>query len=63
MNLLANTGDLRDLGLNPGSGRSPEEGMATDLNTLAWRIPGTKETGTLQFKGLQRVGHNSSDLA
>ena len=28
-NPSAETGDLRDVGLNPGSGRSPEEEMAT----------------------------------
>ena len=30
-----NTGDAS---LIPGSGRSPEEGMATHCNILAWRI-------------------------
>ena len=28
-----------DLGLIPGLGRSPEEGMATHSSILAWRIP------------------------
>ena len=28
-----------DPGSIPGSGRSPEEGMATHCPTLAWRIP------------------------
>ena len=32
--------NVRDLGLIPGLGRSPEEqGMATLSNILAWRIP------------------------
>ena len=31
MNLLANAGDLRDLGLNPGSGRSPGGGHGNRL--------------------------------
>ena len=29
----------------PGSGRSPEEGMATHSSILAWRIPWTEEPG------------------
>ena len=33
--LPANTGDVRDMGLIPGSGRSPEEGMATHCSILA----------------------------
>ena len=35
----ANAGDIRDTGSTPGSGRSPEEGMATHPSILAWRIP------------------------
>ena len=38
-NLSANAGDLRDMGLIPGSGRSPGgEGMATHSSILAWRM-------------------------
>ena len=41
-----------------------EEGMATPSSSpLAWRIPCTEEPGGLQSMGLQRVGHNGSDLA
>ena len=57
-NLCAKAGDLRDLGLIPGSGRSPEEGMATHSSILAWRIPWTGEPGGLQSTGSQRVGHD-----
>ena len=32
-----------DLGLIPGSERSPEKGMATHSSTLAWRMPWTEE--------------------
>ena len=32
-----------DLGSIPGSGRSPEEGMATHSSILAWRIPWTNQ--------------------
>ena len=35
----ANAGGSRDAGLIPGSGRSPEEGVATHSSILAWRIP------------------------
>ena len=40
-----------------------EEGMATHSSVLAWRIPWTEEPGRLQSMGLQRVGHDGSDLA
>ena len=37
-----------DVGLIPGSGRSPEEGMATHSSIFVWRIPWTEELGRLQ---------------
>ena len=40
-----------------------EEDTATHSSILAWRIPGTKETGRLQSIGSQRVRHNWSNLA
>ena len=40
----ANAGDVRDVGSIPGSGRSPEEGMATHSSILAWKNP-TKQRG------------------
>ena len=40
-----------------------EEEMATHSSVLAWEIPWTEETGGLQSMGLQRVGHNGSNLA
>ena len=36
--------------------------MAPHSSTLAWKIPWTEEPGGLQSMGLQRVGHNWSDL-
>ena len=57
-NSPANAGDIRDMGLIPGLGRSPGEGMATHSSILAWRIPWTEEPGGLQSMGLQRVGHD-----
>ena len=34
---------------------SLEEGMATQSNILAWRIPWTEETGRLQSKGCKEL--------
>ena len=63
-NLPAKSGDVRDVGSIPGSGRSPgAEGMATHSSILAWRILWTEESGGLQSMGSQRVGHDRSDLA
>ena len=36
--------------------------MATHTSILARKIPRTEEPDGLWFMGLQRVGHNSSDL-
>ena len=40
-----------------------EKEMATHYSVLAWRIPGTGESGGLLSMGSHRVGHNWSDLA
>ena len=40
-----------------------EKEMAIHSSVLAWRIPGTGETGGLPSMGSHRVGHNWSDLA
>jgi len=37
--------------------------MATHSGVLAWRIPGTGESGELLSMGSHRVGHDLSDLA
>ena len=37
--------------------------MATHSSVLAWRIPGTGESGGLPSMGSHRVGHNLSNLA
>ena len=50
-------------GLDPWLGKSHGEGMAVDSSILAWRIPWTEEPGGLQSIGLQRVRHDSNDLA
>ena len=51
----ASAGDIRNMGLIPGSGRFMEEAMATHFSILAWRIPWTEETGGSQSMGSQRV--------
>ena len=43
--------------------RALEKEMATHSSVLAWRIPGTEETGGLPSMGSHRVRHNWSDLA
>ena len=50
-----NTGDIRDVGSIPGSGRSPGGRKATCSSILAWRIPWSEEPGGLQTTGSQRV--------
>ena len=40
-----------------------EKEMATHSSVLAWRIPGTEESGGLPSMGSHRVGHDGSDLA
>ena len=57
-NLPAHAGGTGDLGVIPGSGRSPEKKMATHSSIRAWEIPWTVEPGRLQFMGSQRDGHN-----
>ena len=47
-----------DASLISGSGRSPEEEMATHSSSLAWKIPCTEEPIWLQSMGLQRVRHD-----
>ena len=45
----------------PGSGKiTLEKEMTTHSSILAWRIPWTEESGGLQPKGSQRVGHNGA---
>ena len=57
-NLPADAGDARDVGLTPGSGRSPGGGRDSPLQCLAWEVPWTEEPGGLQSMGSQRAGHD-----
>ena len=54
----ANAGDARDVGLIPGSVRSPGRGNAPYCSTLTWKIPWAEKPGGLHSKGPQRVGHD-----
>ena len=57
-NLLANEGDVRDVSLIPGSGRSPREENGNPLQYSCWRIPWTEDPGGLQPIGSQIFGHD-----
>ena len=57
-NMLANAGNIGDVGLIPGSESPPENEMATYSSILAWSILWTEEPGGLQSMGLQRVRHS-----
>ena len=57
-NLAANAGDIRDVGLIPGSKDSLEEGMATSPVFLPGESLWTEEPSRLPSVGLQRVGHD-----
>ena len=50
-NSPADARDARDVGLIPGSGRSPGVEMATHSSILAWTIPQAQEPGRLQSTG------------
>ena len=54
----ANAGDTADLGLIPGSGRSPGGGNGNPFQYSTWKISWTEEPGRLQSMGLQRIGHD-----
>ena len=44
-NMPANTGDVKDVGSIPGTGRSPKGGNGNPLQYSCWRIPWTEEPG------------------
>ena len=59
----ADEGDIRNVGLIPGSGRSPGEGNGNPLQISCLENPMIEEPGGLQSTGLQRARHNWSALA
>ena len=54
----ANSGDVGDAGLIPGSGRSPGGGNSNPFQYSSWKIPWKEEPGGLQSMGLQKVRHD-----
>ena len=52
-NLLANSGDIRDMGSVLGLGDPMEKGMATHSSILAWEVRWSEESGRLQSIGSQ----------
>ena len=54
----ASARDEEDMGLIPGSGRSPGEGNGNPLQYSCLENLWTEEPGGLQSMGLQRVGHD-----
>ena len=61
----ANAGDIRDTGLIPGSGRSPEGEHGNPLLYSCLESSRTEEPGAggTAVQGLHRVAHDWSDLA
>ena len=51
-----------DMGLIPGSGRSPGGGQATHSNILAWRIPWTGEAGELHSSWCHKQSDTNEQL-
>ena len=56
----ANTGDARDAGSIPGSGRSPGGGHGNPSSLLAWRVKQMEEPGRLRSTGSQELDTNSN---
>ena len=53
-NPSANEGEARDLGLIPGSGRSPGGGNGNPLQYFCWENPMDRGAGGLQSMGSQK---------
>ena len=53
----ANAGGIRNVGLNPWSGRSPGGGCGTQASILAWRIHGQRS-----LAGYGPWGHKELDM-
>ena len=62
-NLPANAGDVRDVSLIFGLGRSTGEGHGYPFQYSCLENPWTEDSGGLQSIGSQRVEHDWSDLA
>ena len=53
-NLPANSGDIRNVNLIPGSEDSLEKYMSTHSSILAWEIPWTEDPGRLIVHGVAK---------
>ena len=58
-NLPAKAGDMAS---TSGSGRPPEEEMATHSSILAWKISWTEESGRLQSMESQGIRHDRAHM-
>ena len=61
-NQPANAGDIRDAGLIPGSGRSPEGGHGNLLQYFAWRIPMDRGAWQATVRGVAKSQTRLSDI-
>ena len=61
-NMPAKAGEERDMGLIPGSGRSPGEGKGNPLQYSCLENPMDRGPVGLQSTGSQRVGHDRAYL-
>ena len=50
-NLPANSGDVKEMGLIPGLGRTPGGGHGNPLSTFAWTLPWTEDPGGYSLQG------------
>ena len=57
-NPLANTRDVKNVGLIPRSGKCPGEGYGNPLQYSCLENLWTEEPGGLRPIGLQRIGYN-----
>ena len=57
-NSPANAGDIRDVGLIPGSGRSPGGGPGKPLQYSSWDNPMNTQAWWATAMGSHRVGHD-----
>jgi len=57
-NLPVNTGDIRDMGLIPGFGRSPGRGLGNPLQYTCLENPIYREAWQATVHRSQRVGHD-----
>ena len=60
---LASAGDMRDVGSVPGLGGSSDRGHGNPLQYSCLESPMDRGAWRAESVGLQRGGHNGSDLA